>query len=115
MRFVMFVALVLVQIAAHAATRDVTIRWEQELLTVDGDVLERMDGFRLFTADGVLVQAIPGDVREATIRVNLPWGETCFKMRSFYVHNGIEYESEDYNVGACKTITPGKPVSPGLP
>lgn len=105
-------ALLIFPAVALGATRDITISWDQELKTVDGDALDKVDGFRLFTEGGVFLQLIPGNLRTATVRVNVPWGETCFKMRSFYTVDGVEYESTDSNVGACRTFTPGKPVPP---
>ena len=115
MRILCSLLLLLLPLAASAAVRDFAIKWMQPLTTVDGDELEAVDGFRLFTSDGVFVQAFGGDVREAVVRINRPWGQTCFRMRSFIVVDGVEYESADSNVGACQTIKPGAPVAPKVP
>lgn len=113
-RLAAFVVLFVVSAATQAAVRDFPIAWSQELLDVDGNPIAQIDGFRLFTADGVFVQTFPGQSRTAVVRVNVPWGETCFRMRSFYLVDGVEFESADSNVGACKTVKPGKPVPPAV-
>jgi hypothetical protein len=71
-----------------------------------------MGGFRLYDQNGVFISAFPGDARTGKARINLPWGQSCFKMRSYFTANGVELESADSNVGGCLTINPGPPVPP---
>ena len=105
--------LLLLAPSAFAVTRDISFAWEQSLLDVDGNAIEKIDGFRVFTSAGVFVQLIPGTARQASVRINLPWGESCYKMRSFYLVGTTEYESADSNI-SCRTIVPGKPQAPVL-
>ena len=100
-------------VSASAAVRDLSFSWDQDLLDVDAQPIDKIDGFRLFTVDGVFIKLLPGDARQATVRANVEWGETCFKMRSFYLVGTTEYESPDSNI-SCRTVTPGKPKAPVL-
>jgi len=106
--------------AGLAATRDFPIRWEHSLETIDGESLDStgdgvpdmLDGYRIFTADGVFVQLVPATQDNVTLRLNRPWGETCFKMTAFLTVDGTEYQSDFSNVGACQEIRPGRPNPP---
>ena len=116
MRWTLMILMALAMVAS-AATRDHLIRWIPPTETVDGDpldadgdgVAELLDGFRLYTETGQLVQDFPdGQLTEATIRYNFNWGTTCFKMTA-YNSTG---ESDYSNVGACKLVEPGRPKPP---
>jgi hypothetical protein len=105
---------------ALSATRDFPISWEHSIETVDGEALDSngdgvpdlLDGYRIFTADGAFVQLVPATQDNATLRLNVPWGETCFKLTAFMVVDGTEYQSDFSNVGACQEIRPGNPRAP---
>ena len=116
----LIIAMLLLPGIALSATRDFPIAWEHSLETIDGEALDStgdgvpdlLDGYRIFTADGVFVQLVPATQDSATLRLNVPWGETCFKMTAFLTVDGTEYQSDFSNVGACQTIRPGNPRAP---
>lgn len=111
------VASLLFPLVADAATRDFPIAWTHSLETIEGDSLdpngdgipELLGGYKLYTSDGVFVQAFPPTQSSATVRLNVPYGNQCFKMKAWHKLDGVEEESDWSNVGACREVKPGKP------
>ncbi len=103
-----------------AATRDILLEWAAPTHTVDGDLLDQdgdgvpelLTGFRLYfdDANNTLINDYQDNLKTSVIeRLNLPFGQTCFKMTA-YNDSG---ESAYSNI-SCRDINPGKPEKPTI-
>lgn len=109
--------LALASFPAFSATRDHVVQWVPPSETVEGDLLDQdgdgvpelLRGYRLYDVDGNLIQDIPDNMAQLyQLRMNFPWGETCFKMTAYNDYGESAYS----NIGACIDVQPGKPKAP---
>lgn len=125
MKNILLALLLLIPTTALAATRDYSINFTQECMTVEGDSLDQdgdgicedLDGFRVYDDEGNFVTGIPEDgTRTMNFRMNRPWGVQCVTLTAHMTDpiDGSFSESAMSATGGCIEVRPGRPNAPVL-